>query len=59
MAASMSDVVVKWSGKEYTISGLTEDQNVRSLKDAIQKQTGVLAERQKLLGLKFKGIYWQ
>ena len=57
MAAPLSEVVVKWSGKEYRISGLFENQKVFDLKKAIQNETGVLPERQKLLGLKYKGGY--
>ena len=55
MATSIVDLIIKWSGKEYTISGLAETENVGDLKKAIQKHTGVLPERQKLLGLKYKG----
>ncbi|KAL3864606.1 hypothetical protein ACJMK2_006271 [Sinanodonta woodiana] len=56
--ASNDDVVeltVKWSGQEYTIRGLTLCSSVGELKEAIQKETGVLAERQKILGLKYNG----
>ena len=56
MASPVSDVVVKWSGKEYKITGLLETHSVINLKEMVQKETGVLPERQKLLGLKFKGI---
>ncbi len=56
MATTVADIGVKWSGEEYKISGLTEDQSVLDLKKAIQKKTGVLPERQKLLGLKYKGV---
>lgn len=47
-------LIVKWSGKEYEIV-LTENDTVANLKTAIQKQTGVRPERQKLLNLKHKG----
>ncbi|XP_067009192.2 ubiquitin-like domain-containing CTD phosphatase 1 [Anabrus simplex] len=48
-------VIVKWSGKEYEISDLSESDTVSTLKNAIHKETCVLPERQKLLNLKFKG----
>ena len=48
-------IVIKWSGKEYKISGLDENETLLDLKNAIQKETGVLPHRQKLLGLKTKG----
>lgn len=47
-------VIIKWSGKEYEIE-LTENDSVEDLKCAIQKETGVRPERQKLLNLKYKG----
>jgi len=50
-------VVVKWSGKEYSID-LSEENTIVTvlcLKKAIELQTGVKVERQKLLNLKFKG----
>lgn len=50
-------VIVKWSGKEYPIEHLSPSETVRYLKDLIKEKTGVLPERQKLLGLKFKGIF--
>ncbi|XP_074640862.1 ubiquitin-like domain-containing CTD phosphatase 1 [Tubulanus polymorphus] len=49
------DFIVKWSGKEYKIEGLSESETVYNLKDAIKKQTGVMPERMKLMGLKYKG----
>lgn len=48
-------IVIKWSGKEYNISNLSESDTVQSLKNAIHKETGVRPERQKLLNLKLKG----
>ncbi|XP_032240517.2 ubiquitin-like domain-containing CTD phosphatase 1 [Nematostella vectensis] len=48
-------VVVKWSGKEYSINNLQPQDTVKTLKAVIQEKTGVLPERQKLLGLKYKG----
>jgi len=48
-------VIIKWNGKEYEISDLMETDKVSDLKDAIEKKTGVLPSRQKILGLKVKG----
>lgn len=48
-------IIVKWSGKEYEISDLTENDTVEKLKDSIYKVTGVRPPRQKLLNLKHKG----
>ena len=48
-------VTIKWSGKEYSIENLSPSDTVKSLKDLIKDKTGVLPERQKLLGLKYKG----
>jgi len=56
MAASM-EIIIKWSGKEYKIDSLNEDECVSDLKLKIKKETGVLCDRQKLLGLKFKGEF--
>lgn len=47
-------LIVKWSGNEYKIE-LNESFTVLNLKYEIKKVTGVLPERQKLMGLKFKG----
>ena len=58
MAASEEDVVnlvVKWSGKEYTFENLQKSQTVADFKQMIFDKTMVLPERQKLLGLKYKG----
>ncbi len=55
MAAPVSpNVVVKWNGKEYTISDIVDTDTVHDLKCMISKQTGVMPERQKLIGLKLK-----
>lgn len=48
--------IIKWSGKEYELDCLSENDTVAILKDAIFKKTGVRPERQKLLNLKFKGL---
>ena len=55
MENSPNSLVIKWSGKEYKIEGLEPNMDVSELKKLIHAQTGVLPERQKLLGLKFKG----
>ena len=52
---SKMDLTIKWSGQEYKVTGLSDTNTVRDLKHAISKDTGVLPERQKLLGLKYKG----
>lgn len=48
-------VVVKWSGREYEITDLTQSDTVEKLKDAICRETGVRPNRQKLLNLKYRG----
>ena len=48
-------VIIKWGGQEYSISSLSEEDTVMDLKQSIKSLTGVLPERQKLLGLKVKG----
>lgn len=48
-------VIIKWGGQEYSISSLSEEDTVLDLKQSIKTLTGVLPERQKLLGLKVKG----
>lgn len=60
MAASSGEnselcVTIKWSGKEYSIDHLSPSETVKHLKELIKDKTGVLPERQKLLGLKYKG----
>ena len=49
------NIVVKWSGKEYVIDNFSNSDTVHHLKAIIAKKTNVLPERQKLLGLKYKG----
>ena len=53
----MAEITVKWSGKEYKISCMKDDSKVIDLKNEIKNETGVLPDRQKLLGLKFKGNF--
>lgn len=48
-------ILVKWCGKEYSISDLNELDTVAGLRHEIFKQTQVRPERQKLLNLKYKG----
>ena len=48
-------LIIKWSGSEYIIDNIEPSWTVLQLKQQIYKQTCVLPERQKLLGLKYKG----
>ncbi|XP_072001582.1 ubiquitin-like domain-containing CTD phosphatase 1 isoform X2 [Engystomops pustulosus] len=48
-------LIIKWGGQEFPLSALTEDDTVLDLKHSLKSLTGVLPERQKLLGLKYKG----
>lgn len=48
-------IIVKWSGNEYPMIDLTEQDTVAVLKHEIFKVTRVRPERQKLLNLKYKG----
>ena len=50
-------LVIKWSGKEYEIEDVALHWSVFELKEEIYKKTFVKPERQKLLGLKYKGRY--
>ena len=50
-------VIIKWGGQEYSIRSLSEEDTVMDLKQSIKSLTGVLPERQKLLGLKVKGNF--
>nr|SVE77752.1 EOG090X0A5K [Daphnia lumholtzi] len=54
MADALINFVVKWSAKEYVIN-VHKEGTVLCLKKAIEVETGVKVERQKLLNLKFKG----
>lgn len=56
---SSVSVIIKWGGQEYSISALSEDDTVLDLKQSIKSLTGVLPERQKLLGLKIRGKFVQ
>uniref|UniRef100_A0A023GB63 Ubiquitin-like domain-containing CTD phosphatase 1 n=1 Tax=Amblyomma triste TaxID=251400 RepID=A0A023GB63_AMBTT len=52
---STVNLTVKWAGKEYSIPDLPLHACVMDLKHAIFEKTGVLPERQKLVGIKCKG----
>ncbi|XP_025094562.1 ubiquitin-like domain-containing CTD phosphatase 1 [Pomacea canaliculata] len=54
MSGDVGDLIVKFSKKEYTITGLSGTDTIKNLKDAIYRQTGVLPEHQKLAGFKVK-----
>lgn len=49
------DLIVKWSGKEYRFEKISLSHSVGQFKDLIYKETNIKVERQKLLGIKFKG----
>jgi len=51
----IGNIIVKWSGKDYPITGLQNTNTVIQLKNLIYAETGVLPGRQKLLGLKCSG----
>ncbi|CAJ0968362.1 unnamed protein product [Ranitomeya imitator] len=62
MAAGIPDskamtlsLIIKWGGQEFPLSALSEEDTVMDLKHSLKSLTGVLPERQKLLGLKYKG----
>lgn len=48
-------MTIRWNGTEYKLTGLQGTDTVAGLKSRIQEMTGVLPQRQKLLGLKYKG----
>ena len=53
--SEVGNVIVKWGGKEYNITGLQSTSTVLEVKNLIFAETCVLPERQKLLGLKCSG----
>lgn len=48
-------IIVKWNGKEYPITDLSDQETVAVLKHEIARLTNVRPNRQKLLNLKYKG----
>jgi len=48
------EILIKWNGKDFKIN-LLPSNCVEDLKEELSKQTNVLPQRQKLLGLKTKG----
>lgn len=52
---STVNLTVKWAGKEYLIPDMPLHACVIDLKNVIYERTGVLPERQKLVGVKCKG----
>uniref|UniRef100_A0A8C5PBH0 Ubiquitin-like domain-containing CTD phosphatase 1 n=1 Tax=Leptobrachium leishanense TaxID=445787 RepID=A0A8C5PBH0_9ANUR len=48
-------LIIKWGSREFPLSALSEEDTVLDLKYSLKSLTGVLPERQKLLGLKYKG----
>lgn len=48
-------ILVKWNGKEYPITDLSDQETVAVLKHEIARLTNVKPERQKLLNLRYKG----
>lgn len=48
-------IIVKWNGKEFPITDLSDQETVAVLKHEIARLTNVRPERQKLLNLKYKG----
>ena len=57
MADEGTELTIRWNGTEYKLTGLQGTDTVADLKVRIQDLTGVLPQRQKLLGLKYKGYY--
>lgn len=51
------NVTIKWSGKEYLIEDINDNDTVAILRHEIFKKTQVRPERQKLLNLKYKGMF--
>jgi len=48
--AEQTNLIIKWSGKEYTLENVSLQISVQELKNIIYEKTQVKAERQKLLG---------
>ncbi|KAH9512573.1 Ubiquitin-like domain-containing CTD phosphatase 1 [Bulinus truncatus] len=54
MANDVGDLIIKFSKEEYKITGMSNADTVKDLKNVIYGNTGVQPKRQKLLGLKIK-----
>lgn len=55
-------VIIKWSGREFLLNDLSDQDTVAVLRHEIFKATNVRPERQKLINLKHKGkweMQWQ
>lgn len=50
------NITIKWSGKEYLVEDINDNDTVAILRHEIFKKTQVRPERQKLLNLKYKGM---
>ena len=48
-------IILKWSGKEFPLNDITDQDTVAMLRHEIFRKTQVRPERQKLLNLKYKG----
>lgn len=55
MAEDEVEIIIKWSGKEFPFK-IPAENTVLSLKESIEAETKVLVCRQKLFGLKTKGL---
>ncbi|XP_054730380.1 ubiquitin-like domain-containing CTD phosphatase 1 [Anastrepha obliqua] len=55
MEINQALITVKWGGKEYLITDLTDQDTVAVLRHEIFKLTQVRPQRQKLINLKYKG----
>lgn len=47
-----AEISFKWNGNDYKVANLLESNSIGDLKTELYKQTNVMPERQKLLGLK-------
>ena len=53
---NLGEISIKWGGREYKLNNLSKNDSLLALKSAISQQTNVLPERQKLMGIKYKGL---
>lgn len=51
----VGSIEYKWGGQQFTVD-TTQLDTVGSLKHAIESQTAVSVKRQKIMGLKVKGV---